>query len=62
MRSAMCTQQITVPTIGCWLQDPLIRLMMDSDRVSEEEMLALLKRVSTAVATRAASERASVRG
>jgi len=58
----MCTQQITVATIGCWLQDPLIRLMMDSDRVSEEEMLALLKRVSTAVAARAASERASVRG
>jgi hypothetical protein len=58
----MCTQQITVPTIGCWLQDPLIRLMMDSDRVSEEEMLALLQRVSTAVATRAASEHPSVRG
>jgi hypothetical protein len=58
----MCTQQITVPTIGCWLQDPLIRLMMDSDRVSDEEMLALLKRVSTAVATRAGSEHPSVRG
>jgi hypothetical protein len=57
----MCTQQINVPTIGCWLQDPLIRLMMDSDRVSEEEMLALLRRVSTAVAARAASLQLSVR-
>jgi len=57
----MCTQQITVPTIGCWLRDPLIRLMMDSDRVSEEEMVALLRRVSTAVAARARSEHSSVR-
>ena len=57
----MCTQQITVPTIGCWLRDPLIRLMMDSDRVSEEEMVALLRRVSTAVAARAGSEHSSVR-
>jgi hypothetical protein len=58
----MCTQQITVPTIGCWLQDPLIRLMMASDRVSEEEMLALLQRVSTAVAARAASVPPALRG
>jgi hypothetical protein len=50
----MCTHQITVPTIGCWLQDPLIRLMMDSDRVSEDEMMALLQRVSAAVASRPA--------
>lgn len=56
----MCTQQITVPSIGCWLRDPLIRLMMDSDRVSEAEMLALLERVSTAVAARAVPERATL--
>lgn len=58
----MCIQQFTVPTIGCWLQDPLIRLVMDSDRVSEEEMLTLLQRVSTAVAARTVSERPSARG
>ena len=58
----MCTQQISIPTIGCGLEDPLIRLMMDSDRVSEAEMLALLQRVSTAVAARSADLRPSVRG
>ena len=58
----MCTQQITVPTIGCWLRDPLIRLMMDSDRVSEDEMLALLQRVSTAVAARATAAQTSALG
>lgn len=50
----MCTYQVTVPTIGCWLEDPLIRLVMDSDRVSEDEMMALLRRVSAAVASRPA--------
>jgi hypothetical protein len=58
----MCTQQITVPTIGCWLQDPLIRLMMDRDGVSDEEMLALLQRVSSAVADRLELLQVPVRG
>ncbi|HEY1931150.1 MAG TPA: hypothetical protein VGG99_03995 [Acetobacteraceae bacterium] len=51
----MCTYQITVPTIGCWLQDPMIRLMMDSDHVSDDDMIALLQRVSAAVTSRPAA-------
>jgi hypothetical protein len=50
----MCTHQITVPTFGCWLQDPMIRLMMDSDHVSDDDMIALLQRVSAAVTSRPA--------
>ena len=48
----MCTYQITVPTMGCWLEDPLIRLVMDSDHVSDDDMVTLLRRVSAAVASR----------
>ena len=48
----MCVQEITIPAMGCWLEDPLIRLVMDSDRVSTQEMQALLDRVTAAVAAR----------
>jgi hypothetical protein len=48
----MCTERTTGPTLGGWLQDPMIRLMMDSDGVTDQEMIALLQRVTTAVAAR----------
>jgi len=48
----MCMDQISEVTRGGWMQDPLIRLMMASDHVSEHEMRALLDRVSVAVAAR----------
>lgn len=48
----MCTQQTTAPTLRGWLRDPMIRLVMQSDGVTEREMIALVRRVSTAVASR----------
>lgn len=45
-------RQLSEDRVGCWLQDPMIRLVMASDHVSEHEMRALLERVSIAVASR----------
>jgi len=53
----MCTDQISAAAQGCWLQDPLIRLVMDSDHVSDRDMLALLERVGAAMATRREASR-----
>ncbi len=50
--SAMCTEQTTAPTLRGWLRDPMIRLVMESDGVTEHEMIALVRRVTTAVASR----------
>lgn len=47
----MCTEQ-TASTLRGWLRDPMIRLVMESDGVTEHEMIALVRRVSTAVASR----------
>jgi hypothetical protein len=49
---AMCTEQTTASTLRGWLQDPMIRLVMDSDGVTQHEMIALVRRVTTAVASR----------
>ena len=48
----MCTEQTTAPTLRVWLRDPMIRLVMESDGVTEREMIALVRRVTTAVASR----------
>ena len=48
----MCTEQITAPTLRGWLRDPMIRLVMQSDGVTEHEMIALVRRVTAAVASR----------
>jgi hypothetical protein len=48
----MCTQQSMASKLNCWIEDPMIRLVMDSDGVSDREMLDLLRRVSAAVAAR----------
>ncbi len=48
----MCTEQTTAPTLRGWLRDPMIRLMMQSDGVTEQEMIALVRRVTAAIAAR----------
>jgi hypothetical protein len=50
--SAMCTEPTTAPTLRGWLRDPMIRLMMESDGVTEHEMITLVRRVTMAVASR----------
>ena len=48
----MCTQQTTAWTLRGWLRDPMIRLVMDSDGVTEHEMIVLVRRVAAAAALR----------
>jgi hypothetical protein len=48
----MCTGQTAAPTLREWLRDPMIRLVMESDGVTEHEMIALVRRVTSAVALR----------
>jgi hypothetical protein len=48
----MCTEPTTAQTLRGWLRDPMIRLVMDSDGVTEREMIALVRRVTTASAAR----------
>lgn len=50
--SAMCTEQTMAPTLRGWLRDPMIRLVMESDGVTEHEMIALVRRVTLAVTSR----------
>ena len=48
----MCPEQTTPFTLRGWLRDPMIRLVMESDGVTEQEMIALVRRVATATAAR----------
>lgn len=48
----MCTEATTAPTLRGLLRDPMTRLMMESDGVTQHEMIALVRRVITAAATR----------
>jgi hypothetical protein len=48
----MCTEQTTALTLRGWLRDPMIRLVMESDGVTEQEMIALVRRITAAVASR----------
>ena len=48
----MCSEQTTAFTLRGWLRDPMIRLVMESDGVTEHEMIALVRRVATAAASR----------
>jgi hypothetical protein len=50
--SAMCTEATTAPTLRGWLRDPMIRLVMESDDVTQHEMIALVRRVTAAAASR----------
>jgi hypothetical protein len=50
--SAMCIESTKAPTLRGWLRDPMIRLVMESDGVTQHEMIALVRRVTTAAASR----------
>ncbi len=49
----MCTTTISTLTLATMLQDPLIKLVMRSDNVSEQDHFELLHRVQTSLAARA---------
>jgi hypothetical protein len=49
----MCTPTISSLTLAGMLQDPLIRLVMRSDNVSEDDHSELLHRVRLSLITRA---------
>jgi hypothetical protein len=49
----MCTTTISTLTLAAMLQDPLIKLMMHSDNVSEQDHSALLYRVKESLIMRA---------
>jgi hypothetical protein len=48
----MCTEPTTAQTLRGWLRDPMIRVVMDSDGVTEHDMIALVRSVITASASR----------
>jgi hypothetical protein len=49
----MCTLTMSTLTLATMLQDPLIRLVMRSDNVSEEDHSELLYRVKKSLMARA---------
>jgi hypothetical protein len=49
----MCTLTMSTLTLATMLQDPLIRLVMRSDNVSEEDHSELLYRVKQSLIARA---------
>ena len=51
----MCSEQTTACQLSDWLRDPMIRLVMESDGVTEHEMIALVRRVAVAAESRAQS-------
>jgi hypothetical protein len=52
METAMCTTTSGTLTLATMLTDPLIRAMMRSDHVSEDDHAALLLRVKDRLAER----------
>jgi hypothetical protein len=52
METAMCTTTFGTLTLAAMLNDPLIRAVMRSDRVSEQDYEALLFRVKETLAER----------
>jgi hypothetical protein len=52
METDMCTTTLGTLTLAAMLDDPLIRAVMRSDRVSEGEYAALLFRVKDNLAAR----------
>ncbi|WP_428485608.1 hypothetical protein [Rhodopila sp.] len=49
----MCTTTISTLTLNTMLQDPLVRLVMHSDKVSEEDHSQLLFRIQESLMARA---------
>jgi hypothetical protein len=60
MVTTMCTLTTGALTLTTMLQDPLIRLVMHSDNVSEEDHSALLYRVQQLLCARAEFARPSI--
>jgi hypothetical protein len=54
MVTVMCTTTISTLTLASLLQDPLIQLMMRSDKVSDSDHSELLYRVKDSLLARAA--------
>ena len=54
MVTAMCTTTISTLTLAGLLQDPLIKMVMRSDKVSESDHSELLHRVKDTLIMRAA--------
>ena len=50
----MCTTTISTLTMACMLRDPLIRMVMHSDGVSDDDMSELLSRVKDTLVARGA--------
>jgi hypothetical protein len=48
----MCSEQTTAFTLRGFLRDPMIRMVMESDGVTDHEMIALVRRVVAATALR----------
>lgn len=55
--AAMCTTTISTLTMACMLRDPLIRMVMHSDGVSDDDMSELLSRVKDTLTARGATDR-----
>jgi hypothetical protein len=53
MVTMMCTTTISTLTLAGMLQDPLIQMMMRSDKVSDSEHSELLHRVQNSLIARA---------
>jgi hypothetical protein len=53
MVTVMCTTTISTLTLASLLQDPLIQLMMRSDKVSDTDHSELLHRVKDSLTARA---------
>jgi len=48
----MCSEQTKAATLRELLRDPMIRMVMESDGVTDHEMIALVRRVVTAASSR----------
>ena len=57
MVMVMCTTTISTLTLAGLLQDPLVQMMMRSDKVSESDHSELLHRVKDSLAARVPVER-----
>lgn len=55
--TAMCTTTISTLTLAGLLQDPLVQMMMRSDKVSEADHSELLHRVKDSLNARLPAER-----
>jgi hypothetical protein len=61
MVTAMCTTTISTLTLAGLLQDPLIQMVMRSDKVSESDYSAMLHRVQESLVARASRADAALR-